>query len=338
MTRQHIASICASGALVAALWASTGHAETATLTWDPSPSADLAGYKVYGSLASNSYGAPMAVLGPQTTYQTGDLPAGPNYFVVTAYDGSGNESPYSNEVSKLIAQAPPPPPTTQTVIDFDNPVPSGTASGCGGTTCPLVGLHQGVDFLNEWRWELACCGDPTAHIFMPNSQATQGRFRFSTPQLLKSIQSLQDGRSCVVDLTDDEFQSATVTLAPGIQTVTTNWTRPSTTVTIQTACSWYYNPTAITFEAPSVEPPPPPPDSDGDGVVDAEDQCPTQAGPASNNGCPVPPPAPTGLRIVSQSPTEIVIEALKADCPGGVTTSTKGSTTLIAKRTVRCNP
>jgi hypothetical protein len=32
------------------------------------------------------------------------------------------------------------------------------------------------------------------------------------------------------------------------------------------------------------------PDSDGDGVPDSEDQCPNEAGPASNNGCPLPPP------------------------------------------------
>jgi F5/8 type C domain/Glycosyl hydrolases family 39 len=36
--------------------------------------------------------------------------------------------------------------------------------------------------------------------------------------------------------------------------------------------------------------PPPPPDPDGDGVTGAEDQCPDQRGPASNNGCPVTSP------------------------------------------------
>ena len=35
---------------------------------------------------------------------------------------------------------------------------------------------------------------------------------------------------------------------------------------------------------------PPPVDTDGDGVADSSDQCPTQPGPASNNGCPVPSP------------------------------------------------
>jgi hypothetical protein len=34
-----------------------------------------------------------------------------------------------------------------------------------------------------------------------------------------------------------------------------------------------------------------PTDTDGDGVPDSTDQCPTQPGPASNNGCPVTPPA-----------------------------------------------
>jgi hypothetical protein len=37
---------------------------------------------------------------------------------------------------------------------------------------------------------------------------------------------------------------------------------------------------------------PPPLDSDGDGVPDADDQCPNEAGPASNNGCPIVPPGP----------------------------------------------
>ncbi len=55
-----------------------------------------------------------------------------------------------------------------------------------------------------------------------------------------------------------------------------------------------YNPTDVTLtaEAPSAAPP----DGDGDGVPDASDNCPTEAGPASNGGCPVvtPPPVDDG--------------------------------------------
>lgn len=50
-----------------------------------------------------------------------------------------------------------------------------------------------------------------------------------------------------------------------------------------------------------------------------------------------PPPAiPKGLQIVSQSAAQIVILASLSDCPGGVRTSTKGSTSLVAKRTLTC--
>lgn len=44
-------------------------------------------------------------------------------------------------------------------------------------------------------------------------------------------------------------------------------------------------------EAAPVAPPPPPapePDTDSDGILDKNDNCPNQAGPASNNGCPEP--------------------------------------------------
>jgi hypothetical protein len=38
----------------------------------------------------------------------------------------------------------------------------------------------------------------------------------------------------------------------------------------------------------------PPPDADGDGVMDSEDQCPSEPGPPSNHGCPEPPPPTDG--------------------------------------------
>ena len=49
------------------------------------------------------------------------------------------------------------------------------------------------------------------------------------------------------------------------------------------------NPTDVTLTALA---PPPPTDGDGDGVPDASDNCPTQAGPASNAGCPAVSPPP----------------------------------------------
>ncbi len=41
-------------------------------------------------------------------------------------------------------------------------------------------------------------------------------------------------------------------------------------------------------EVKVIEPPPPPPDTDGDGILDADDKCPTVKGLAKYEGCPIP--------------------------------------------------
>lgn len=79
-------------------------AGTATLTWSANAETDLVGYKVYRGTASGTYGAPVATLSKTaTSYAFSGLQTGTTYFfVVTAYDSAGNESPFSNEVSKSI--------------------------------------------------------------------------------------------------------------------------------------------------------------------------------------------------------------------------------------------
>jgi F5/8 type C domain/Glycosyl hydrolases family 16 len=51
--------------------------------------------------------------------------------------------------------------------------------------------------------------------------------------------------------------------------------------------------------------PPPPPDGDGDGVPDSSDQCPNEAGPADNYGCPVPPPSGQPAPIAGQGYSKV---------------------------------
>ena len=79
-------------------------ASSATLLWSANADTDLAGYKVYRSTASGTYGAAVATLGQTvTSYVSSGLQTGTTYFfVITAYDSAGNESPFSNEVSKSI--------------------------------------------------------------------------------------------------------------------------------------------------------------------------------------------------------------------------------------------
>ncbi|NMH89171.1 thrombospondin type 3 repeat-containing protein [Flavivirga algicola] len=52
------------------------------------------------------------------------------------------------------------------------------------------------------------------------------------------------------------------------------------------------------------------PDTDGDGVPDSQDNCPNEAGPSSNNGCPLPTGKPnlymSSLKILRQSNNQVI--------------------------------
>ena len=89
-----------------------------TLTWtapttnaDGTPLTDLAGYKVYYGTESGNY-SNMVDIGmsdcrevdgsTECSYVIVDLVDNVYYFAVTAYDTSGNESNYSNEVKKAV--------------------------------------------------------------------------------------------------------------------------------------------------------------------------------------------------------------------------------------------
>ncbi|TAK02130.1 MAG: fibronectin type III domain-containing protein [Candidatus Manganitrophaceae bacterium] len=61
----------------------------------------MAGYKVYYGTVSRHYGAPITV-GNQTAYTVTGLGLGTYYFALTAYDAAGNESAFSNEISKTF--------------------------------------------------------------------------------------------------------------------------------------------------------------------------------------------------------------------------------------------
>ncbi len=70
----------------------------ANLAWDPNGEADLAGYKLHYGTASGSY-TQVVDVGNQTTFTLTGLTAGTTYYITaTAYNASGQESAYSNEV------------------------------------------------------------------------------------------------------------------------------------------------------------------------------------------------------------------------------------------------
>ncbi len=79
-----------------------------TLSWDPpttntdgTPLTDLAGYRVYYGNSPGSYSYSIDV-GNVTTFTLSNLTSGTYYFAVTAYNSSGIESGFSNEVSKTF--------------------------------------------------------------------------------------------------------------------------------------------------------------------------------------------------------------------------------------------
>lgn len=97
----------ARGVLFALLVAFPALAGEAWLVWDPSPSERVAGYKVYYGTSSRYYQYPPIDVGNMLDCHVQDLEAGKTfYFAATAYDDQGNESDYSNEVSKAFPAEP----------------------------------------------------------------------------------------------------------------------------------------------------------------------------------------------------------------------------------------
>jgi hypothetical protein len=81
------------------------------LAWDPNSESDLAGYNVF---QANAAGGPYAKIGSTgvlaaPTYTVSGLLPGTYFWVVTAFNTAGQESGYSNEVSKVITGPPQPP-------------------------------------------------------------------------------------------------------------------------------------------------------------------------------------------------------------------------------------
>ena len=105
--------------ILSILLASTAYAATdVTFQWDANTESDLAGYRLYRAETSGAYtkGAfikEIPCAASQTACATATdqgVPDGTYFWVVTAFDTSGFESDWSNEVTDTIdTQAPSPP-------------------------------------------------------------------------------------------------------------------------------------------------------------------------------------------------------------------------------------
>jgi hypothetical protein len=121
----------------------TARAADITLSWDPptensdgTPLSDLAGYKIYYGTSSGNYTTVVDVMNA-TIYTIKNLPEGfTYYFAVTAYDIYGNESEFSNEVSKIISSTP-----LYRLTVFKN----GTGSGVVSSSIPGISCGSDCD-------------------------------------------------------------------------------------------------------------------------------------------------------------------------------------------------
>src|SRR5437867_923037 len=99
---RHILTAFLACAVVLLLAATPAAAGNVTLSWDPVPDADRAGYKIYYGISSGTY--PNIVdAGNVTTFTINNLTdCTLYYFAVKAYDTAGNLSvAYSNELSGM---------------------------------------------------------------------------------------------------------------------------------------------------------------------------------------------------------------------------------------------
>jgi bacillopeptidase F len=74
-----------------------------SLSWDASSSSSIAGYRVYRSTSAGTGFVPLTAIIADLTYVDSTVAASNTYYyVVTAVDSVGVESPYSNEVTAII--------------------------------------------------------------------------------------------------------------------------------------------------------------------------------------------------------------------------------------------
>ncbi len=83
---------------IATLTSQAQAAATAKVSWDANTEADLAGYKIYWGTVPGNYTNSISV-GKVTTLTLSNLVAGVTYYIAaTAYNSSGLESDFSNEI------------------------------------------------------------------------------------------------------------------------------------------------------------------------------------------------------------------------------------------------
>jgi hypothetical protein len=122
-------------------------AQSVTLAWNPSTSANVAGYMIYYGTDGTNFDSQLDAGTNTTATVTGLEPGSTNYFEVVAYDANDDLSPPSNEIEYIV------PVATQTVTVLSNPTNAGGVTGGGsfasGTSVTVTATaNSGYTFAN----------------------------------------------------------------------------------------------------------------------------------------------------------------------------------------------
>lgn len=142
----------------------------------------------------------------------------------------------------VVILPPPPPPPGATTVTFDNPM----LPGSNGSF--VNGVYQGIDFgTGQWRWSGPTGLFTTRSIYFAMPAGTSRVFIFPTPKTLVSFKILTQ---IVGTLTiSDGIQTKTQVIPSGsVQTITTGWVQPSTTVTVNFTSGWVFNLDDISYK------------------------------------------------------------------------------------------
>jgi hypothetical protein len=133
-----------------------GMAATILVSWNANTETDLEGYRIYYGTQSGQYGAPINV-GNTTSYLSTVPDDGTTYYIaLTAYDETGNESDFSEEVSLYVPVSDGTPPTGSILINAGNAITPTrvvtlalSASDSGGSVTGMRLSNDGQNFSEE---------------------------------------------------------------------------------------------------------------------------------------------------------------------------------------------
>jgi hypothetical protein len=162
------------GLLSFVLLALSGYGQqSVTLAWDPSPDTNVIGYRVYYGAANYTFTNAVDVGDATTGTMTGLVAGVTYYFAVCAYDATGAESDYSNQIIYQVPASVPPSPTLATSLAPDGQV---RLAGAGQ---PLVSYTiRASHDLTTWTVIGTVIADNAGTFGFTDPDASRFKYRF----------------------------------------------------------------------------------------------------------------------------------------------------------------